>query len=122
MSKSRTLRPGSSSGALWYFAAAITLAVAMMSCGGKGQPSETAAPANPAAKPVDAATAGTVTRSIQLDGPAPKPRNINMAAEPHCARRRSTPAPTEDVVPGDVGTLQAAPVYLKRDLRQHSLP
>src|SRR5207245_8629489 len=103
MSKARSLRPGSF-GTLWYFAAAIALAVAMMSCGGKGSPSETAAPAaNPAAKPVDAATAGTVTGSIKLDGTAPKPRNINMAAEPNCATQHSTPAQTEDVVPGDGG-------------------
>ena len=122
MSKSRTLRPGSSSGALWYFAAAVTLAVAMMSCGGKGQPSETAAPANPAAKPVDAATAGTVTGSIKLDGTAPKPRNINMAAEPNCATQHSTPAQTEDVVPGDGGTLQNVVVYLKGDFSQYSFP
>src|SRR5438309_3415282 len=103
---------------LWYFAAAVTLAAAMMSCGGKGnQPSETAAPAaNTAGKPVDTATAGTVTGSIKLDGTAPKPKNINMAAEPNCAKQHAgSPVTTEDVVPGDGGTLQNVVVYLKGD-------
>src|SRR5437764_1386445 len=124
MSKSRTLRPDSSSGAsLFYFAAAVTLAVVMISCGGKGiQSSETATPAaNPAGKPVDSATAGTVTGSIKLDGTAPKPRNINMAAEPNCAKAHTgSPATTEDVLPGDGGTLQNVVVYLKGDFSQYS--
>jgi plastocyanin len=122
MSKSRSLRPGTS-GTLWYFAAAVTLAAAMMSCGGKGsQPSETAAPAgNPAGKPVDMATAGTVTGSIKLDGAAPRPKNINMAAEPNCAKEHAgSPAQTEEVVPGDGGTLQNVVVYLKGDFSQYS--
>ncbi len=122
MSKARSLRPGPS-GTMWYFAAAVALAAALISCGGKGnQPSETAAPANPAAKPVDAATAGTVTGSIKLDGTPPKPRNINMAAEPNCAKAHTTPVTTEDVVPGDGGTLQNVVVYLKGDFSQYSFP
>jgi len=122
MSKSRSLRPGTS-GTLWYFAAAVTLAVAMISCGGKGsQPAENAAPAgNPAGKPVDMATAGTVTGSIKLDGAGPKPKNINMAAEPNCAKEHAgSPAQTEEVVPGDGGTLQNVVVYLKGDFSQYS--
>jgi plastocyanin len=110
---------------LWYFAAAVTLAVVMMSCGGKGnQPSETAAPAaNTGGKAVDSATAGTVTGTIKLDGTAPKPRNINMAAEPNCAKEHTgSPATTEDVVPGDGGTLQNVVVYLKGDFTQYSFP
>ena len=106
---------------LWYLAAAVTLAAALISCGGKGSQPETAAPAaNPAAKPVDSATAGTVTGTIKLDGTAPKPRNINMAAEPNCAKAHSTPATTEDIVPGDGGTLQNVVVYLKGDFSAYS--
>jgi len=108
---------------LWMFAAAAALAVAMMSCGGKEQTSETpAATANPSGKPVDTATAGTVTGMIKLDGTPQKPRNINMAAEPNCAKEHSTPAQTEDVVPGDGGTLQNVVVYLKGDFSQYSFP
>jgi plastocyanin len=97
----------------------------LISCGGKGgeQTSENPAPAaNPAGKPVDSATAGTVTGSIKLEGMPPKPRNINMAAEPNCAKQHSTPAQTEDVVPGDGGTLQNVVIYLKGDLSQYSFP
>ena len=80
MTKSRSLRPGSS-GTLWYFAAAVTLAAALISCGGKSnQPAETAAPTAGGGKTVDTATAGTVTGTIKLDGTAPRPKNINMAA------------------------------------------
>ncbi len=111
---------------LWYFAAAITLAAAMMSCGGKSgqQTSETAAPAaNTAGKPVDTATAGTVTGTIKLDGMAPKPKKINMAAEPNCAKaHEGMPAETEDVVPGDNGMLENVVVYLKGDFSQYSFP
>ncbi len=108
---------------LWYFAAAVTLAAALISCGGKGNQSETAAPAaNTAGKPVDSATAGTVTGTIKLDGTAPKPRNINMAAEPNCAKAHSTPATTEDIGPGDGGTLQNVVVYLKGDFSAYSFP
>src|SRR6202790_33567 len=108
---------------LWLFAAAAALAVAMMSCGGKEQTSEApAATANPSAKPVDTATAGTVTGMIKFDGTPQKPKNINMAAEPNCAKEHSTPATTEDVVPGDNGTLQNVVVYLKGDFSQYSFP
>jgi len=107
---------------LWYFAGAITLAAALISCGGKGNQPETTAPAANAGggKTVDSATAGTVTGTIKLDGTAPKPKNINMAAEPNCAKQHSTPAQTEDVVPGDGGTLQNVVVYLKGDFSQYS--
>ena len=43
-----------------------------------------------------------------------------MAAEPNCAKQHSTPAMTEDVVPGDGGTLQNVVVYLKGDFSQYS--
>jgi plastocyanin len=109
---------------LWYFAAAVTLAAALISCGGKSnQPAETApTAATGGGKTVDTATAGTVTGTIKLDGTAPKARNINMAAEPNCAKEHSTPAQTEDVVPGDGGTLQNVVVYLKGDFSQYSFP
>ncbi len=59
---------------------------------------------------------------IKLDGTAPKMKIINMAAEPNCAKEHTTPAMTEDVVPGDGGTLQNVVVYLKGDFSQYSFP
>ena len=123
MNKSRIPRPGRFSGTMLSFAAGVVLAAALVSCGGKGNESEAPAPAaNPSGKPVDSATAGTVTGMIKLDGTPPKPRKINMAAEPNCAKEHSTPAETEDVVPGEGGTLQNVVVYLKGDFSQYSFP
>ena len=123
MSKSRIPRPGRFSGTMLSFAAGVVLAAAVVSCGGKGNESEAPAPAaNPSGKPVDSATAGTVTGMIKLEGTPPRPKNINMAAEPNCAKEHSTPAQTEDVVPGDGGTLQNVVVYLKGDFSQYSFP
>jgi hypothetical protein len=110
---------------LLYMTAAGALAVAMISCGGGNKESapETPAAGTPAAgggKTVDASMAGTVKGMIKLDGTAPKMKTINMAAEPTCAKQHSTPAMTEDVVPGDGGTLQNVVVYLKGDFSQYT--
>jgi len=104
-----------------FVATAVALAAAMISCGGNKQESEAPAPAvNPAAKPVDAATAGTITGTIKFEGTAPKMRVINMAAEPNCAKQHSSPAMTQEVVPGENGTLQNVIVYLKGDFGQYT--
>ncbi len=74
------------------------------------------APAAGGGTAIDPNTAGTVTGTIKLDGTAPKMKVINMAAEPACAKiHAASPAMTEDVVPGDGGTLQNVIVYLKGD-------
>ena len=105
-----------------FASAAVILAVAMISCG-KKQDTETtsATPAatNTGGKPVDAATAGTITGSVKLDGAAPKMKVINMAAEPNCAKAHTTPAMTEDVVT-DGGSLENVIVYVKGDFGQYA--
>jgi hypothetical protein len=111
---------------VWFGAAAVSLAVALVSCGGGNQQSnESAAPAassTTAGKPVDPATAGTISGMIKLDGAAPRMRNINMAAEPNCAKANTgAPAMTQDVVVGNGGTLQNVLVYLKGDFSQYSV-
>jgi len=103
----------------------MALAVAIISCGGGQQKQETGAPAAGApaaggAKAVDAATAGSITGTVKLDGTAPKMRPINMAAEPSCAKEHSTPATTQDVMVGSGGALQNVVVYLKGDFSQYS--
>jgi plastocyanin len=107
---------------LLIFAATIALAIGIISCGGGGQPAGTpaATPAATASKPVDAATAGSVSGMVMLDGAAPKMKTINMAAEPTCAKEHSTPAMTQDVVVGAGGSLQNVVVYLKGDFSQYS--
>ena len=81
-----------------YSSAFGTLALAITGCGGNKQESSGNAPATasaPAGKTVDPATAGEVTGSVKLDGAAPKAKNINMAAEPACAKARTGPAMTD---------------------------
>ncbi len=71
---------------------------------------------HPDGKAVDPATAGTITGTINLEGAPPKPRNINMAGVSSCAKEHAgNPAQTEDVVPGENGTLQNVVVYLQGD-------
>jgi carboxypeptidase family protein len=107
-------------------AAAISFGAVMISCGGgSSTTSEQPAGGAPAAgggTAIDPNTAGTVTGTIKLDGTAPKMKVINMAAEPACAKiHAASPAMTEDVVPGDGGTLQNVIVYLKGDFSQYKL-
>ena len=108
-----------------YSLAIGAFAMVMTGCGGKKDesteaPASTAAPA--AGKMVDAATAGEVTGTVKLDGAAPKMRNINMAAEPNCAKAHSGPVTSEEVVTGDGGALANVVVYVKSGLDGYSFP
>jgi plastocyanin len=107
---------------LLIFPATIALAVGILSCGGGGGQQSEAPAATPAGggKPVDAATAGSISGTIKFDGMAPKMRPISMAAEPVCAKVHTTPAMTEDVEVGQGGALQNVVVYLKGDFSQYS--
>lgn len=104
----------------------VALAAVWIGCGSKsGGVNESAAPPvtsiNPGGKPVDPATAGSVTGMIMLDGAAPAPKLINMAGVPPCAKQHTVDkATTEDVMPGDGGTLQNVVVYLKGDFGAYS--
>jgi hypothetical protein len=99
----------------------MTLAVALIGCGSKQATSETPATSAPAGKSVDATTAGSITGTIKLDGAPPKMKVINMSAEPACAKDHAAqPAMTEDVIPGENGTLQDVVVYLKGDFSQYT--
>src|ERR1700685_221149 len=106
-------------------AVAIGFAVGMISCGGSSSTTSehpaAGAPAAGGGTPVDSNTAGSVTGTIKLDGTPPKMKVINMAAETARAKVHTTPAMTEDVVPGDGGTLQNVIVYLKGDFSQYKI-
>lgn len=101
--------------------ALLFLAMCLLSCGNKQGTSGTeATPASPSAQAVDAATAGSIMGSVKLNGTPPKMKVINMAAEPACAKdHASSPAMTQDVVPGDNGTLQNVVVYLQGDFSKY---
>jgi len=108
-----------------YSLAIGAFAMVITGCGGKKEEStESPAPAAgaPAGKTVDPATAGEVSGSVKLDGTAPKPKPINMAAEPACTKGRTSPAATEEVVTGDGGALANVVVYVKSGLDGYSFP
>jgi len=100
---------------------AVALSLGLAGCGNKQATNETPATNAPTGKPVDATTSGSITGTIKIDGTPPKMKIINMAAEPGCAKERAgQPAMTEDVVPGEDGTLQNVVVYLKGDFSQYA--
>ena len=103
---------------IFPIAFAATLAIALVSCGGKKETMETApsAPTGPAPTPIDMSTVGAVSGAVKLDGTAPKPRRINMAAEPSCAAEHPTPPMDEEVLTGIGGTLGNVIVYVKEGL------
>ena len=104
---------------LYYVALSVVLTVFVVSCGKKQETTETpATESNTNAKPVDAATAGSISGTVKLDGAAPKMKIINMSAEPVCAKQHSAPTMTQDVLAGKDGTLQNVVVYLKGDFSQ----
>ncbi len=103
----------------------FALAVAFAGCGSKQSATQTAenAPVSHSeGKPVDAATAGSVTGTIKFDGVVPQMKVINMIDVPNCAKLHSAPVMTESVVPGDNGTLQNVLVYLQGDFSAYSFP
>jgi hypothetical protein len=98
---------------------AATMALALASCGGSKQDTSTqpaATAATPSGQPVDAATAGTITGTIKLDGAAPAAHKINMSAEAYCVTQHPTPVTDEEVVTGPGGVLANAVVYISDDM------
>jgi hypothetical protein len=103
----------------------VTFALSL-ACGGGGapdgeKPATSAAPAATAA-PVDAATAGNINGKVSLEGTPPAADNIQMAADPNCAKLHSSPVKTEFVVVGDGGTLGNVFVYVKKGLESRTFP
>ena len=109
-----------------YSLAIGAFALAITGCGGskKEETAEAPAPAAsaPAGKTVDAATAGEVTGVVKLDGTPPRMKTISIAAEPSCAKARTTPLTSEEVVTGDGGALANVVVYVKSGLDGYSFP
>ncbi|MCL4523443.1 MAG: hypothetical protein M1453_12970 [Acidobacteria bacterium] len=101
---------------LLFAVLAVALALSLSACGSKEQAEEKPAAPAVASAPVDPATAGTITGTVKLDGPAPKAQRIRMDAEPTCAKTHTTPVMTEDYVVGDKGGLGNVVVYVKDGL------
>lgn len=99
-----------------YVLFAAALAFFLLSCGKKETTETAPATGASAGKTVDVATAGSITGIVRLDGAPPKPRRINMAAEPNCAKQHSEPVLDEQVVTGPGGALANVIIYVKGDL------
>jgi Carboxypeptidase regulatory-like domain len=115
--------------ALLFGVAALLALAGVAGCGSRDQTQQNTEvgeqappPVNPDAKPVDPATAGTISGIVHLEGTPPTMRAINMRSVPSCDKMHATPPTLEDVVPGDNGTLQNVVVYLKGDFTPYSFP
>jgi plastocyanin len=102
-------------------AAALVGAIATTACGGgtedKAPAATTSAPAaEPAAAPVDEATAATVTGKVVLEGAPGRNDPIRMNADPVCVRENKGPQTQETFTVGDGGALGNVFVYVKDGL------
>lgn len=106
-----------------YVVLAAALAFTMVSCGKKDESEQPAATAStqPAGQPVDAATAGSISGTIKLDGTPPTPHKINMAAEAYCTTQHPTPVTDQEVVTGPGGVLANAVVYIQEDMSKYAV-
>jgi plastocyanin len=98
-------------------------ATAITGCGGnRNESAEAPAPAAsaPGGKTVDPATAGEISGIVKLEGTPPKMKNISLAAEPSCAKIRTTPLTSEQVVTGPDGALANVVVYIQTGLEGYS--
>jgi plastocyanin len=88
----------------------------LAACSKKEEPStspsaETPKAAEPAATPVDLATAATVNGTVKFDGTAPKPAKIDMSQDPACKGTN-----TAETIVADGGKLENVFVYVKDGL------
>src|SRR6185503_742070 len=109
-----------------WISAGLACALALAGCGGGDEKKEAAKSPEPAAAPAaaaaDDANAATVTGKVKLDGAAPAPKNLDMSANPVCAKAHTTPAKTEDAVVAGDGSVQYAFVYVKSGLPDKTWP
>jgi plastocyanin len=104
---------------LYLSAVSALLAFAVCGCGNKQPASTSERPAATNGILVDAATAGSVTGTVDLNGTPPKMKPINMAAEPACAKEHSTAPMTQEAIAGKGGALENVVVYLQGDFNKY---
>jgi plastocyanin len=106
---------------VWLSTLGVTLAATLTACGG-GETQESPAASAPAAAPaggqrIDAATAGTITGTVTIEGAAVKNEAIRMNADPVCVREAPGAQSQETFVVGSDGkTLGNVFVYVKDGL------
>ena len=101
----------------------LALGLALIGCGGgtkkeeTAKAPETAAPAGGGGATPDEAGGATVTGKVAYDGAKPTVRNIDMSANPACARAHaSSPQKSEELVVNDNNTVRWAFVWVKSGL------
>src|SRR5665213_57848 len=96
---------------------AACCAALLAACGSGSNTSEKAAApaAAPDAKRVDAATAGSISGKVLLDGKAPENAKIGMSSDPTCMAAHTDGATAESYVV-DNGALENVFVYIKDGL------
>src|SRR6266566_2090202 len=65
---------------------------------------------------------GTVTGKVTYTGTPAKPKPIDMAKEPSCAKQYTTPPMTENVVTGPGNTLEYVVVYISAGAATETTP
>jgi plastocyanin len=108
---------------VWVSALGVTLATAIVACGGgsSGTSNTSASPEAPAATPagqkVDTSKAGEVKGTVAIEGMPPKNEAIKMNADPVCVRENKDPQFQETYTVSDDGkTLGNVFVYVKDGL------
>lgn len=75
---------------------------------------------------VESASAGdssvSVKGIVKFEGTPPKPTRIDMSQDPLCAKGRSSPLTTEDIVVGGDGGLANVVIYVSDGLTTHDFP
>jgi hypothetical protein len=97
-------------------ALSATLAFAIVGCTNKGPGSDE--PPAPTAL-VDAATSGSITGIVKLEGRPVQFRAIDMSAEPACVQANSSAVVPPVIVVGPEGELADVVVYIKSGLRRY---
>lgn len=94
----------------WHRILAVVAVLAAAGCGKQGKVSSAALPT------VDLSTAGSITGTVTLDGPAPVFKAIDMSASSACVQANPTPVVPPVIVVGDRGALANVVIYVKSGL------
>ncbi len=104
-----------------YAAAALACVFALAGCGKKEEEATKAPASQPAATPIDPATAGIVSGSVKLDGAPPKAARLKTDADAYCQKMHaSAPLVSDEVVTGEGGSLANLIVYVKTGLENRT--
>jgi hypothetical protein len=110
------LRKGKDFSPLKFRPAVLSLAIVLVIAGCSKKDSEESSEPPPPTAIVDPSTAGEITGTVTLDGPAPVFKPIDMSAEAVCVQANPTPVVPPIVVTGPHDALANAVVYVKSGL------